>query len=70
MVESSRMTLSAYTFEVVEGQEWIFPTDDSYFETFNTFDGKFVSDWVPPIMEIDREEKTYSDFPWLAGSPV
>lgn len=59
------MTVTVYTFEVVEGQEWIFPADEDRFEMFYALDGRGISDWDPPVMEIDRDEKTYSDFPWL-----
>lgn len=58
------MTFAVYKFEVVEGQEWIFPADESRFEMFNTMDGRAVSNWDPPLMRIDGEG-TYSDFPWL-----
>lgn len=59
------MTFTVYTFEVVEGQEWIFPADENQFEMFYAMDGRVVPDWEAPVMEIDRDERTYSDFPWL-----
>lgn len=59
------MTMTVYTFEVVEGQEWIFPADEDHFEMFFALDGSVISDWDPPVMAIDSEERTYSDFPWL-----
>lgn len=52
-------------FEVLEGQEWIFPIDRSYFEQFWALDGTTISDWIEPVMAINGEERTYSDFPWL-----
>ena len=59
------MTFTVYTFEVVEGQEWIFPADTNHFELFYAMDGRVIPDWDAPIMEINREERSYSDFPWL-----
>jgi hypothetical protein len=59
------MTLTVYKFEVVEGQEWIFPTDDDDYETFFAMDGRIIQDWIAPVMKLDTEERTYSDFPWL-----
>jgi hypothetical protein len=59
------MATSVYTFEVLEGQEWIFPVDDNYFEMFYAMDGSAVSAWVSPVMKTNQEESTYSDFPWL-----
>jgi hypothetical protein len=63
------MTSSVYTFEVVAGQEWIFPADEGHFEMFFAMDGRVISDWDPPVMkvnrEIDHEERFGSDFPWL-----
>lgn len=52
-------------FEVVKGQEWISPIDQSHFERFWSLDGRQVSDWNPPVMTIFDEESAYSDFPWL-----
>lgn len=59
------MTMTVYRFEVVEGQEWIFPTDEEHFEMFFALDGSVISDWDPPVMAIDSEARTWSDFPWL-----
>src|SRR5262245_44163403 len=59
------MTVTVYTFEIAEDQEWIFPVEESHFEMFSALDGSVISDWDPPVMEIDRDGKTYSDFPWL-----
>ncbi|TXL76388.1 hypothetical protein FHP25_12125 [Vineibacter terrae] len=59
------MTLTVHTFAVVEGQEWIFPADESHFGMFDAMDGRAFTDWDPPLMAIDREGRTYSDFPWL-----
>ncbi|MCZ0734516.1 imm11 family protein [Phreatobacter sp. AB_2022a] len=58
------MATAVYTFEVVEGQEWIFPTDDSHYEMFSALDGRTITDWDPPVMA-GRGGGTYSDFPWL-----
>ena len=33
------MPQTVYKFEVVEGQEWIFPADDDDYETFSAMDG-------------------------------
>jgi len=52
-------------FEVLEGQEWTFPIDRSYFEQFWALDGTTISDWIEPVMAINGAERTYSDFPWL-----
>lgn len=59
------MAISVFTFEVLEGQEWIFPVDDHHFEMFYAMDGSAVSDWVSPVMKANQEESIYSDFPWL-----
>ena len=63
------MTFTVYTFEVVAGQEWIFPVDEDHFEMFFAMNGKVISNWNPPVMEINREinyeERFSSDFPWL-----
>lgn len=59
------MTFEIYTFEVMEGQEWIFPVNEDHFEMFNALNGNVISDWDPPLMKIYREGKTYSDLPWL-----
>jgi hypothetical protein len=34
---------------------------------FFAMDGRVISDWIPPLMEVYREERFYSDFPWLGG---
>lgn len=59
------MPLTIYKFEVIEGQEWIFPADDDHYETFSAMDGRVIQDWIAPVMKLDRAERTYSDFPWL-----
>ena len=63
------MTFTIYTFEVVAGQEWIFPVDEDHFEVFFAMNGKVISNWNSPVMEINREinyeERFSSDFPWL-----
>ncbi|SET50382.1 hypothetical protein SAMN05216412_107134 [Nitrosospira multiformis] len=59
------MTFTVYTFEVVAGQEWIFPVDEDHFEMFFAMNGKVISNWNPPVMKINHEERFYSDFPWL-----
>ncbi len=59
------MPLTVYKFEVIEGQEWIFPADDDDYETFSAMDGRVIQDWIAPVMKLDRAERTYSDFPWL-----
>ncbi|HWR14095.1 MAG TPA: DUF1629 domain-containing protein [Terriglobales bacterium] len=59
------MTVTVHKFQVVEGQEWIYPVDESYFQVFFAMDGSTIPDWIPPVMKSDRLERTYSDFPWL-----
>ncbi|HEV2512914.1 imm11 family protein [Bosea sp. (in: a-proteobacteria)] len=59
------MPLTVYKFEVVEGQEWIFPADDDDYETFSAMDGRVIQDWIAPVMKLDTADRTYSDFPWL-----
>ncbi len=59
------MTFTVYSFEVAEGQEWILPADQDHFEMFFAMDGRVITDWDPPVMAIERDERTYSDFPWL-----
>lgn len=59
------MALTVYKFEVIEGQEWIFPFDDGDYETFLAMDGRVVEDWIAPVMKLDTADRTYSDFPWL-----
>ncbi len=59
------MPLTVYKFEVIEGQEWIFPADDDDYETFSAMDGRVIQDWIAPVMKLDTADRTYSDFPWL-----
>ncbi|MCG7505046.1 imm11 family protein [Mesorhizobium retamae] len=59
------MTLTVYKFEVIEGQEWIFPIDDDDYEFFSAMDGRVIRDWSAPAMKLDTTDRTYSDFPWL-----
>lgn len=59
------MPLTIYKFEVIEGQEWIFPADDGDYETFFAMDGSVIQDWTAPVMKLDTADRTYSDFPWL-----
>lgn len=59
------MPLTVYKFEVIEGQEWIFPVDDDDYETFLAMDGRDIEDWIAPVMKLDTSDRTYSDFPWL-----
>jgi hypothetical protein len=58
--------MTIYKFQVIEGQEWIFPIDDDDFETFLAMDGPVIQDWAPPVVRmVEAEESSYSDFPWL-----
>lgn len=59
------MPLTIYKFQVIEDQEWIFPADDDDYETFFAMDGRVIQDWIAPVMKLDTEDRTYSDFPWL-----
>lgn len=63
------MPMTIYKFAVFENQEWIFPVDDTAFETFFAMDGRVIQDWAPPVMRMvvaeGAEEPSYSDFPWL-----
>ncbi|MXN48561.1 hypothetical protein GR138_25435 [Shinella kummerowiae] len=64
------MSMTIYTFAVLENQEWIFPVDNEDFETFLAMDGRVIRDWAAPVMRIVRAEDgakkpSYSDFPWL-----
>jgi len=59
------MPLTVYKFEVIEGQEWIFPIDNDDYETFYAMDGRVIRDWIAPVMKLDTADRTYSDFPWL-----
>ena len=61
----ARMMTAVYRFQVAEGQEWIFPADETDFEMFAAMDGSIVREWQPPAMTIDSDDRTYSDFPWL-----
>ncbi|WP_192244614.1 imm11 family protein [Mesorhizobium silamurunense] len=55
-----------YEFAVVEGQEWVLPVDDSYFEVFFSLDGTPLGSWEPPVMQrVSDGDPVYSDFPWL-----
>ena len=61
-----------YTFSVLEGYEWILPTDPTEFETFFALDGRRQIGWSPPHMEMIRESDANqpnkrSDFPWLGS---
>jgi len=59
------MPLTLYKFEVIEGQEWIFPADDDDYVTFFAMDGHVIRHWRAPVMKLDTTDRTYSDFPWL-----
>ncbi len=63
------MTLTVYILEVGEDQEWIFPADNN-FERFFAMDGTTIASWDSPVMRIDREEKAYSDCPWLGEHSI
>lgn len=65
MVEERAVPLTVYKFEVLEGQEWIFPADDDDYETFSAMEGTVIQDWIAPVMKLDTADRTYSDFPWL-----
>ncbi|KUM27743.1 hypothetical protein AU467_15240 [Mesorhizobium loti] len=55
-----------YEFAVVEGQEWVLPVDDSYYEVFFSLDGTPLGSWEPPVMRrVSEGDPVYSDFPWL-----
>ncbi|MDX8447992.1 imm11 family protein [Mesorhizobium captivum] len=55
-----------YEFAVVEGQEWVLPVDDSYYEFFFSLDGAPLGRWEPPVMQrVSEGAPVYSDFPWL-----
>ena len=59
-----------YCFEVVEGQEWLVPTDAGDVERLFALDGSAIHDWRPPAMKLLTHDesgraRTYSDFPWL-----
>jgi hypothetical protein len=59
------MPFTVYKFEVIEGQEWIFPIDNDDYETFSAMDGRVIRDWIAPVMNWTAD-RTYSDFPWLS----
>lgn len=66
----SQMARQVHCFEVVEGQEWLLPTDGEDYERFFAMDGTVIRDWAPPTMALlthreDGRPTTYSDFPWL-----
>lgn len=61
-----------YCFEVVEGQEWILPTNSEDHHRFNGMDGTVIKDWDPPSMSVlkyrdDGQPRSCSDFPWLGA---
>lgn len=39
-----------YEFAVVEGQEWVLPVDEAYYEVFFSLDGTPLENWDPPVM--------------------
>lgn len=47
------MPFTVYKFEVIEGQEWIFPIDNDDYETFSAMDGRVIRDWIAPVMKLD-----------------
>lgn len=55
-------------FQVVEGQDWLIPTDPDEFEYFFGLDGTPITAWhYPEFRPIERQESIslYSDFPWF-----
>jgi hypothetical protein len=55
-----------HQFAVSEGQEWVLPVDDDYYEVFFGLDGRSLEGWQPPVMRrVEEGERLYSDFPWL-----
>ncbi|TPM25280.1 hypothetical protein FJ955_23860 [Mesorhizobium sp. B2-2-2] len=55
-----------YEFAVVEGQEWVLPVDEAYYEVFSALDGTPLENWDPPVMRrVSEGDPLYSDFPWL-----
>ena len=55
-----------HQFAVYEGQEWVLPVDDDYYEAFFGLDGRSLEGWEPPVMRRAEEgARLYSDFPWL-----
>jgi hypothetical protein len=63
------MPITIYQFQVVEGQDWVFPVDSAEFERFFALDGTPIENWHSPEMKlvVEQEEgpSQYSDFPWL-----
>lgn len=68
--------MEVYCLSVLEGQEWILPSDPSDLELFFALDGSSITRWSQPMMQIlrvdeDGKERFYSDFPWLgAYAPI
>lgn len=68
--------MDVYCLTVLEGQEWILPSDPDDFELFFALDGSLLTNWSRPVMQLLREhddgkERSYSDFPWLgAYAPI
>ncbi|WP_027165767.1 DUF1629 domain-containing protein [Mesorhizobium sp. WSM3224] len=55
-----------HQFAVSEGQEWVLPVDDSYYEVLSSLDGRSLDGWAPPVMRrVEEGKPVYSDFPWL-----
>ncbi|TPJ72817.1 DUF1629 domain-containing protein [Mesorhizobium sp. B2-6-2] len=55
-----------HQFTVSEGQEWVLPVDDSFYEEFFGLDGRSLEGWEPPVMRrVEEGERLYSDFRWL-----
>ncbi|MDX8460557.1 imm11 family protein [Mesorhizobium humile] len=55
-----------HQFAVYEGQEWVLPADNEYYEVFFGLDGRSLEGWEPPVMRrVEEGERLYSDFPWL-----
>lgn len=65
------MSVKIYEFEVVEGYEWVVPTNEADFEVFRTFDGTPLAEtWHPVPMRMIQEDYLGrplrdSDAPWL-----
>ncbi|ARQ01680.1 imm11 family protein [Pseudorhodoplanes sinuspersici] len=64
--------MDVYCLTVLEGQEWILPSDPNDFELFSALDGSPQTNWPEPVMQLLREdedghERSYSDFPWLGA---
>ena len=68
--------MDIYRLSVLEGQEWILPSDPNDFELFFALDGSSRTNWSQPVMQLLREDEhgnelSYSDFPWLgAQAPI